>query len=165
MTRVIQKEVVVPASLAEVWDAWTTARGVTTFLGPSAKLELAIGGPYEICFDPDAPPGSQGSEGCKVLSYLPQQMLTFDWNAPPQFPNVRKERTWLVILLEELGERRVKVKLTHLGWRDGVEWDEVFRYFTRAWGTVLARLEHRFSADPIDWKDPYTPPSVTPPQE
>jgi len=165
MTRMIQKEAVVPASLAEVWDAWTTVRGVTTFLGPSAKLELAIGGPYEIYFDPNALPGSQGSEGCKVLSYLPRQMLSFDWNAPPQFPNVRKERTWIVILLEELGERQVKVKLAHLGWRDGEEWDEVFRYFSRAWGTVLARLEHRFSAGPIDWSDPYRPPSVTPAQE
>jgi len=31
--------------------------------------------------------------------------------------------------------------------------------------TVLARLEYRFSADPIDWSDPYWPPSVTPPGE
>jgi len=114
MPRVIQKEVIVPASLAEVWNAWTTVRGVASFFAPKAKLELAIGGTYEMYFDPDAPPGSQGSEGCKVLSYLPQQMLSFDWNAPPQFPNVRKERTRLVILLVELGERRVKVKLTHL---------------------------------------------------
>jgi len=116
-------------------------------------------------FDLDAPPGSQGGEGCRVLSYLPQQVLSFSWNAPPEFPNVRKERTWVVILLEELAKRRVKVKLTHLGWKEGQEWDEVFRYFERAWGTVLARLEHRFSAGPIDWHDPYTPPSVAPPQK
>ena len=160
MPRVIQKQVIVPTSLAEVWDAWTTVPGVTSFFAPKARLELAIGGPYEMCFDPDAPLGSQGSEGCKVLSYLPQQMLSFDWNAPPQFPNVRKERTWVVILLEVLGERRVKVALTHLGWKDGEEWDEVFCYFTRAWGTVLARLEHRFSAGPIDWSNPYRPPPI-----
>ena len=165
MSRVIQKEVILPASLAEVWDAWTTVPGVTTFFAPKAKVELTIGGAYEMYFDPDAPPGSQGSEGCKVLSYLPQQMLSFDWSAPPHLPNVRKERTWVVILLEELDERRVKVKLTHLGWRGGEEWDEAFRYFLRAWGTVLGRLEHRFSAGPIDWNKPYVPPSVTPPQE
>lgn len=162
MSRIIQKEAVIPASLAEVWDAWTTVRGVTSFFAPKAKLELAIGGAYEMYFDSDAPPGSQGSEGCRVLSYLPQQMLSFDWNAPPQFPNVRKERTWLVILLEELGERQAKVKLAHLGWRGGAEWDDVFRYFSRAWATVLARLEHRFSAGPIDWGNPYWPPSAAP---
>jgi len=42
MPRVIQKEVIVPASLAEVWDAWTTVPGVTSFLALKAKLELAI---------------------------------------------------------------------------------------------------------------------------
>ena len=165
MSRAIQKEAVIPTSLAEAWDAWTTVRGVTSFFAPKAKLELAIGGAYEMYFDSDAPPGSQGSEGCRVLSYLPQRMLSFDWNAPPQFPNVRKERTWLVILLEELGERRVNVKLTHLGWREGEEWDEVFRYFTRAWGTVLARLERRFSAGPIGGSDPHRPPPATPSHE
>ena len=164
MPRVIQKEVVVLASPREVWDAWTTVPGVSSFLAPRANLELTIGGRYEMYFDLDAPPGSQGSEGCKVLSYLPQRMLSFDWNAPPQFPNVRKERTWIVVLLEVLGVRRVKVKLTHLGWKEGEEWDEVFRYFTRAWGTVLARLEHRFSTAPIDWSNPYRPPSATPSQ-
>jgi hypothetical protein len=69
MSRLIQKEVIVPASLAEVWDAWTTVAGVTTFLVPA--LELAISGPFEMYFDRDAPAGFQGSKGCKVLSYLP----------------------------------------------------------------------------------------------
>ena len=45
MPRVIEKEVIVPASLAEVWDAWTTVQGVATFLGPKARIELAVGGP------------------------------------------------------------------------------------------------------------------------
>ena len=54
MPRAIETEVIVPASLAEVWDGWTTAQGVATFLGPRARIELAVGGPYEIYFDPDA---------------------------------------------------------------------------------------------------------------
>ena len=97
MERAIRKHVVVPAPLSPVWEAWTMPGGATTFFAPKANVELTIGGPYEMLFNLEAPSGSQGSEGCKVLSCLPQEMLSFDWNAPPQYPNVRQERTWVVV--------------------------------------------------------------------
>jgi len=158
MERVIHKEIVVPAPASRVWDAWTTREGVTSFFAPRANLELAIGGPYEMLFDLAASPGSQGSEGCKILSYLPQEMLSFDWNAPPQCPNVRRERTWVVVQLEPQGAEATKVKVTHLGWQEGEEWEQAFDYFVRAWRVVLGRLAHRFAVGPVDWRDPYRPP-------
>lgn len=159
MDRAIRKEVIVAAPVRQVWEAWATREGVTTFFAPQANVELAIGGRYEMFFDLDAPVGSQGGEGLKVLSYLPQEMLSFDWNAPPRFPNVRGERTWVVVQLEPQQAGTTRVRLTHLGWRVGEEWDQVFAYFVRAWDIVLGRLEHRFSIGPIDWDDPYTPAS------
>jgi uncharacterized protein YndB with AHSA1/START domain len=157
MDRAIRKEIIVAAPVRQVWEAWTTQEGVTTFFAPKANVELAIGGRYEMFFDLDAPVGSQGGEGLKVLSYLPQEMLSFEWNAPPRFPNVRGERTWVVVQLEPQQEDTTRVRLTHVGWRGGEEWDQVFAYFVRAWDIVLGRLEHRFSVGPIDWDDPYTP--------
>jgi uncharacterized protein YndB with AHSA1/START domain len=157
--RVIRKEVAVSAGLDQVWKAWTTLEGITTFFAPEARVELAIGGRYEMLFDLDAPPGSQGSEDCRVLSYLPGEMLSFDWSAPPQFPTVRRERTWVVVQLGPQPEGTTMVRLTHLGWREGDEWERVFAYFTRAWDVVLARLAHRFVVGPIDWENPYRPQS------
>jgi hypothetical protein len=43
-------------------------------------------------------------------------MLSFDWNAPPQFPTSAGAHM-VVILLEELGERRSGE--TRLGWKEG----------------------------------------------
>jgi uncharacterized protein YndB with AHSA1/START domain len=159
----IRKEVVVNADVKAVWDAWTTSEGAVTFFAPKANIRLAIGGPYELFFDLDAPVGSQGSEGLKILSFLPLEMLSFQWNAPPQYPTVRRgQRTWVVVQFYPHGQNEVRVRLTHLGWEEGEEWDKVFRYFKRAWDTVLGRLEHRFSKGPIDWNDPYsTPKNVT----
>lgn len=157
MNRVIQKKITVAAPVAEVWQAWTTPEGVLTFFAPEANVELAIGGRYEMLFDPDAPPGSQGGEGLKILSFLPQEILSFDWNAPPKFPNVRQERTWVVVQFEPQQADVTRVKLTHLGWQDGEEWDQVFAYFMRTWDVVLGRLAYRFSTGPIDWDDPYRP--------
>jgi uncharacterized protein YndB with AHSA1/START domain len=162
MGRVIRKEVIVRAPVAEVWRTWTTSEGAATFFAPKAKIELAVGGAYELYFVPDAPEGSQGSEGIKILSYLPGEMLTFDWNAPPQFAEERKARTWVVVQLARIDGDSTRVTLTHLGWKDGGRWSEVYDYFDRAWATVLARLRHRFQAGPIDWKNPYRPPEATP---
>ena len=152
--RSIRKETLVPAALGEVWQAWTTPEGVTTFFAPKANVALAIGGAYEMLFNPDAPPGSQGGEGCRVLSYLPREMLSFSWNAPPQFPSVRQEQTWVVVEFRPLGADRSWVGLAHLGWQEGDEWQQVFNYFTQAWDLVLDRLVYRFSAGPVDWENP-----------
>jgi uncharacterized protein YndB with AHSA1/START domain len=157
MERAIRREITVAAPVSEVWEVWTTQTGVTTFFAPQAKVELAIGGLYEMLFDLDAPPGSQGGEGLRILSYLPQEMLSFEWNAPPEFPNVRRERTWVVVQFEPRPGDMTGVRLTHLGWREGEEWDQVYAYFIRAWQIVLGRLERRFAVGPIDWDDPYTP--------
>jgi uncharacterized protein YndB with AHSA1/START domain len=93
----------------------------------------------------------------KILSFLPEEILSFDWNAPPQFPTVRGQRTWVVVQFFPLDNDKAKVRLTHLGWGEGEEWDKVFQYFKRAWDVVLGRLQHMFVSGPMDWSNPYRP--------
>ena len=157
MTRMIEKTVIVPSPIDQVWEAWTTAFGAESFFAPRANIALSIGGPYELLFNLDAPPGSQGSEGMQVLSFLPPEMLSFEWNAPPSFSGVRGRKTWVVVLFDELTGERTLVGLTHLGWQEGDEWDQVHAYFQRAWDVVLGRLVHRFANCPLDWEQPFTP--------
>jgi len=116
-----------------------------------------------LYFDLQAPKGSQGGEGCRVLSFLPMEMLSFEWNAPPEFPTVRKEQmrrhTWVVLQFYPIAKDQTKVRLAHLGWREGEEWEKVFQYFLRAWDIVLGRLEHMFTTGkPINWEKSYHPP-------
>jgi len=76
---------------------------------------------------------------------------------PPQFPGPRKERAqWVVVFLEASGGGTL-VRLVELGWKEGEEWEAVYRYFDRAWTTVLARLAYSISTGPIDWENPYRP--------
>lgn len=156
MDRILHHAVTVPATLDAVWAAWTTAEGAQTFFAPQANLRLELGGPYEILFNLEQPPGLQGSEGCRVLSYLPHSMLSFEWNAPPIYPDLRGQHTWVVLQFAETPEG-VRVELSHLGWGEGGDWDAVYDYFVGAWRLVLARLEHRFAVGPLDWSDPWRP--------
>jgi uncharacterized protein YndB with AHSA1/START domain len=152
------KTVHVAASPDEVWRAWTTVEGIRTFFSPDARVELRPGGLYEVYFDPEVPEGMRGSEGCRVLSFVPSKMLSFSWGAPPRFPRSRRENAqWVVVFFEGSGNRTL-VSLVELGWKDDEEGRAVFQYFDRAWTTVLARLAHSFSSGPVDWNNPYMPP-------
>jgi uncharacterized protein YndB with AHSA1/START domain len=153
--RTIRGEVIVEAGLDEVWDAWTTERGITSFFAPACNVELRVDGPYEIYFRPDAAPGQRGAEGTRVLAFQPKVMLAFTWNAPPHLSRVRRQRTHVLIRLYPLDEGQTRVTLTHSGWGEGGEWDAAYVYFQRAWKqVVLTRLAHRYSVGPIDWNDP-----------
>ena|GEM_PF-41468 len=149
--RAIRKQVDVAAPLSEVWEAWTTSEGAQTFFAPGARIELRRGGPYELFFDPGAPEGSRGSEGCAVISMEKERRLSFTWNAPPSLPSVRGHHTRVDVRFEE-AEAATRVSLTHVGWKEGEGWDEYYEYFTRAWDVVLERLQRRFTTGPIDWR-------------
>jgi uncharacterized protein YndB with AHSA1/START domain/uncharacterized protein YciI len=142
--RILRHETVVPASLVDVWHAWTTTEGVKSFFSDHADIELKPGGKFEVLFLMDRPYSEQGSEDCRVLSFLPMSMLSFEWNAPPEFSELRDKRTIVVMQFEELKEREVRVTLSQLGWGTGPEWDSLYDYFDKAWGYVLANLKKAF---------------------
>ena len=51
----IDAETLIGASLPEVWRAWTTDEGAQAFFAQATNIDLAIGGAYEILFQPDEP--------------------------------------------------------------------------------------------------------------
>ena len=143
--RLIVCERVVPLPRSEVFSLFTSADGIERWLTDSAKVELRPGGAYEIEFLPEAPLGSRGSESCRVLSFIPDRMLSFTWNAPPQFDKTRFLHTWVVVELEDAPEG-TRVVITHTGWpasgfQDEPQWEETFCYFAAAWPWMLEQLD------------------------
>jgi len=143
---IIRKSLIVNTTLESAWKLWTTHEGLKLFFGVDNEIELLIGGKYEIYFLMNNPIGIKGSESCKVLSYLPNEMLSFSWNAPPQFKKVResKYKTWVVIQFREVEERKTEVILSHLGWPNQKDWNEVFEYFNLAWDHVMKDFKKLF---------------------
>jgi uncharacterized protein YndB with AHSA1/START domain len=145
----IRHERVIELPRAEVWRLLTTADGWRRLFQADARIELHPGGRFEILFDQTAPQGQQGSEGCAVLSFIPDEMLSFTWNAPPKFAQARQRRTWVVVRLDELAPTRTRVRLDHQGFArqaaespdDRAEWEGVRAYFQRAWEKVLDALQ------------------------
>jgi len=151
----IEVATVVRASPAEVFRAWTTAEGIRTFFGADARVELTPLGRFEVLFDMSQPEGKRGSEGCVVLSWLPDRMLSFTWNAPPRFAHARERRTQVVVELETESPGWTRVRLTHHGWKEQIaadaahadEWREVRAFFVQAWTKVMQQLRERYAEE------------------
>lgn len=130
---------------AAAFAAFTTQSALGDWFGNDARMELRIGGPFEILFLPESSP-ARGSEGCRVLSWIPDRMLSFTWNAPPNMPYVRTLATWVVVEFEDI-EQGVRARITHTGWPESgfgadahPEWQQAWTYFQAAWPAVLKGL-------------------------
>ena len=147
--RVVRVEGEINSSLSGVWRVFTTSKGAEEFFAQKAHIELSIGGPYEIQFDPKDE--RSGTKGLKILSYAPEEMISFQWNAPPEYPEVRTGGTWVVVEMRPVDAYRTHVTITHLGWKDGLQWDQAYSHFEQGWAELMNRLEKRFTDGPIDW--------------
>ena len=103
--RKIEREVLLQANPTKVFDAWTHSETLAVFLGVEAHVELEIGGAMELYFlgADEAEPGKRGSEGCQILSYIPDELLSFSWNAPPHLASEREKKTWVALRFDPCG--------------------------------------------------------------
>jgi uncharacterized protein YndB with AHSA1/START domain len=151
--RAIDKEVVVAAPIEAVWLAWTTRAGIRTFFAPDAEIDARVGGAFHIHINPFAEPGMKGADDMRYMALQAPTMLSFDWNAPPSLPEVRAQRTFVVVRLAPVDAKSTRVSLHHTGWGTGGQWDDTYAYFDRAWGNVLGNLKKSFESGPVDWTD------------
>ena len=151
--RSIDKEVVVAAPIESVWQAWTTRDGIVSFFAPEAVVEARVGGAFHIHIDPLGAPGMKGADDMRFMALQRPTMLSFDWNAPPSLPEMRAQRTFVVVRLAPVDAASTRVTLHHTGWGDGGQWDQTYAYFDRSWGNVLANLRMRFEKGPQDWSE------------
>jgi len=153
--RYIHVEIVVNGNIKDVFKAWTTEEGVESFFAPECKIEPKVDGAYNIYFFPSEEPGKRGAEGMRILALEQNKMFSFSWGAPRLlFPNVKNQRTLVMLRFKALGDNKTKLILHQTGWGEGEEWDKAYEYFDKAWkNVVLKRLQDRFDNGPIKWKD------------
>ncbi|MGZ5241923.1 MAG: SRPBCC family protein [Caldimonas sp.] len=149
--RSVDRETIVAAPIEVVWQAWTSKDGIESFFAPEAEIEPRVGGAFHIHMDPLAEPGLKGADDMRFMALQAPTMLSFDWNAPPSQPEMRKQRTFVVVRLADIDGKTTRVSVHHTGWGAGAEWDKTFAYFDRAWDFVLGNLKARFETGPYDW--------------
>lgn len=148
----IEVAVTIAAPREEVFRAFATSAGWKAFFGVESRIGSAPGGPFEIEFSQEPPAGTRGSEGCKVLSLSPGEMISYEWNAPPNQPFARQHKTWVVVTFEAVNANATRVRLRHMGFAERAaefadhakEFETCRGYFSQAWPRVLEKLKGHF---------------------
>jgi len=143
-TKVLRIELSIPAPVHDVWEAFTTQHGLSSWLAPDVSVELKPGGDWLVKF-----PGSTG--GGTIVSFVPEKEIVIDALAPDRFPRVRAARTRAVFAFMAEGNSTL-VRLSQTGWQSGAEWDAAYEYLAVGNAQILGMLHHRFVAGPTDWQ-------------
>lgn len=143
--KALRFEVVVPASVDQVWTAFSTSEGLRTWLWKEARVDLRPGGDWIVQYTPTA------TGGGTIASFEPGRELAIRALAPERFPTVRQTRTLAVFRFEPSGPTATRVTLVQTGWQSGEEWDAAYAYLATGNAQLLAQLHRRFVSGPIDW--------------
>lgn len=151
--KMLRFEVTVPATIDEVWKAFATREGVTTWLWSDARIDMKPGGDWLVLY----PGGATG--GGTVLSVEAPRRIVIAALAPEKYPTVRAERTHATFEFTPATPIGTVVTLVQTGWKTGPEWDAAYEYLAIGNAQLLAQLRRRFESGPIDWAKPGTTPA------
>jgi len=154
-TRTLQQSIVLPATLADVWAAFTTTEGFITWAAPVAQVDFRLGGIMESSFQLDGSIGAAANIKNEIVAFVPQRMLAFrNRQAPPDAPfdAPTLQSLHTVAFFEVIGERSTRVTLAQPGYKSGALYDGVYKHFEEGNAWSLQALKFRFEKGPLNWK-------------
>lgn len=151
--RAIQLSIEVPAAVHDVYAAFTTSAGFSSWAVPLARVELRIGGLIEADYNADAKLGDRTNIHNQIVAYIPDRLLVFrNVQAPPDLTSAELfQKTSTAVEFESIGPTRTRVTLTNAGYGTGEEWSALYRKFEWGDAYTLAALRKRFEQGPTDW--------------
>ena len=155
-TRVLRQSLSIPASRAEVWEAFTTTDGVRSWAVPVAQVDFRLGGIWESTYDVSGRIGAPGNIKNQFLSWVPLRMISFQAiAAPPSFPyrELLKD-IFTVVEMEDEAAGAVRVTVSMMGYGAGEGYDTIYKHFDAGNAYSLRQLRRRFVEGPRRWDAP-----------
>lgn len=146
--RVLAESVIVNASPADVWKAFTTDEGMARWAVPVVHVTPGNGGLIEFALDPKGKIGDPQNVRNRVDIYLPDKMLAFHNEFIPSGGSMDpatfgKVRT--IMDLEPAGTNQTRVTETVAGFGEGPEFDALYTHLRGGNAEYLAMLAAAFS--------------------
>jgi uncharacterized protein YndB with AHSA1/START domain len=141
---VLVKSTTLPLPASACFRLFTEPLDLQTWLCEKAKVEPAIGGLYELFWEP-TDPQNDSTIGCRISAYQCDQLLAFQWRSPKQFKsfaNAADPLTHVVVAFHG-NASETKVTLVHSGWRSTPEWLQAAEWQRVAWDYAFQALQAR----------------------
>ena len=138
---------VVEAPVTEVWKAWTTKEGITSWMVPVGEIELKVGGRMRTSYDKHSDLTGPDVIENMIISFDPLRMLSIKIaKAPERFPFKRAmQNVWTVIYFEKVGEDKTKVTCRMLGYDGEPESVQMRLFFMHGNQQTLDSLVKHFA--------------------
>ena len=141
--RILVHEVLIDASVDDVWRAHTTDEDWALWSSPQVEIDLRVGGTIRTHYDESATLGDPGTNTLHIVNYVPRRLLTLKADISENWPEVLKQdgdRLTNVILFEALGEERTRLTSYGIGYRDTPEYDNLMKFFIGANEHLYSKL-------------------------
>jgi uncharacterized protein YndB with AHSA1/START domain len=105
-------EAVVSAPFALVWEAFTTKKGLESWMVAHAEIDLQVGGKMLTHYSKDGKIGDDGTIENTILSFDPMRMMSIKATKPPAnfpFKDAIKKMWTVIYFTAEEEQTRVKV--------------------------------------------------------
>ena len=99
--RTLVHEADIPAPVAEVWQAFTTAEGFMSWAVPKAEVDFRVGGAMRTSYNPESNLDDEHTIVNRILAYEPEHMLaTLLGRYELLHPIGEQKETHLVVILD-----------------------------------------------------------------
>lgn len=140
-------ETTVDAPVADVWKAFTTDKGLQSWMAPRADIDLAVGGKMRANYNPQGRLGDENKIVNSILAFDPERMLSLKAvGFPKGFPFEEAARkTWSVFYFEKVDADTTKITVVGLGYTDAPESVKLRQFFAVANEASIGKLKDALS--------------------
>ncbi len=141
--RLLQDTVRIHAPPIVVWKALTDQAAYRAWAAPISFIDFKVGGLLEVSFDPKGKAGDPGNLRQQITAYVPERLIAFknlpSAGGPPGF-SVYPQLA-IVMELKALPGGETEVVLSHVGYREGRDFDALYGFFKTHNPEYLADLK------------------------
>ena len=139
-SRDIDIEIAIARPVREVYEAWLKPDLLESWLAYKAIVEPAVGGAYELFWDPAATE-ENSTRGCRITELVPNSQISFSWKGPVQYAESTETLTQVFIRLEPK-DGGTLLRFVHTGWGFGPRWEEARLWQEEAWKAAIENLKN-----------------------
>ena len=145
---ILKQEVIIHASISDVWDAYTTEAGWAQWSTPLVSMDLRAGGIIKTNYNPEGTLDDETTNTLFIRNYVPYKLLTLQADIAPNWPEFMKEEAenlYNVILFESLNDKKSKIISYGMGYQNNENYWGLMEFFIKgnemSYGKLKEALE------------------------
>ncbi len=131
--KVLRIEFMLPLSIDDAWQLFTTDEKIKKWMAPLAHIELKTGGYLITNYDSTKSLTDSSSIKLPITSFIENELLILKVKLNNNFvKSVREsdENLQEVIQFIKIDKDQTKIISSMMGWGEGADWEKVYKFFT-----------------------------------